>query len=320
MSGNSIFSPGFEGDHKVGKQGTGTSKAGTGETSIVIELDKELLTKEHYLHVKATQARTTPATSCDVRKVFKSVVLNLTGGPNSGDRFSMSGHVADALFRLTEEQPNPEIDLTNGTAEYLIGLHHLLDGSHLDLISAVRMGLYTGARLTLVLNGTDNQLFTGGTAAGNVDVEVDVKARDYQSILQLDHFEKIGTFSNHCVGNSYNVNGTGAQNPIDVECGIQRNRFVILCAFDNTGAPSDGVIGDVSFTVGSVKREYSFKELRRATVNKRGVDQVGLVVIDMGDNPANFTPANVKKAKIEWTALAAGRLEVAPAFIKPLTE
>lgn len=313
--GYSDFRKGFEQRRSVDN---GVATSSTAVTPLKLKLNKDNLTSAHIIHLLASQTFSADPTGSDVRRALESVVLELTGGPKAGTVISVGGHMLYEIARFTENQPAPVVSLPSGgtggtaTADWKIDVHHIMDGARNDFQTALQTGLYDGINLTLNFATTANQLFTGGTASGAVDFTVDVEARDFPVFPAQPNLAQVAS-AQQIIG-KFTKTATGAGDGDDVllTSGSNKTRFLFLEARNGSGVLSDVIVGNVELQVGNWIYKTSFTKLQADNVHKRGYDVTGFAVVDFGDDPMGWLPLeNIKDARLKWTALAAGTLNVA---------
>lgn len=302
----------------------GTATSSTAVVKLPLKLNSDNITAAHIINIAASQTFSADPTGSDVRRAIDSIVLELSGGPGAGTRISLDGYQIYDLARVTESQPSPDVFLpssgTGGTATALwsIDVHHILDGARNDFQTAINTNLST---LTLTINFTTtaNQLFTGGTASGAVSFTVDVDAIDYPLIPDQPNLGLIASGKHVAMSFNKTVTGAGAQDAFIFDSGNNKTRFMMMHAFDASGNPSDDIVDELELSVGNWIYKTTWDKLRQAGVHSRGLDVIGCALFDFGDDPMGFLPlVGVKDARIKWTALAAGTVNLAQDRQEPM--
>ncbi len=309
--GGSIFSKMPHGRRNVAN-GNGATNVANGQISL--DLNKDFLTEEHIVTLSIAQAFTGAPTSSDVRRFFSKLEI----ASNEGTIFTAGFDQIYDLMRFAEMASAPQIVLgMAATANFSFTLHHSNDRATLDLLTALQTANFSTLRLILTIAPDASNGFIGGTGPGVATYQVAVDTEEipdpaFSGRSPVDR-QKItyGKARHWCKAmQEVDSNSTAAttQN-ILLECG-GRVRFIAFHTYNTTGALpvlANGIVNTVSLSSNGVDYAVnkSFLALQQANLAKRNFNQVGVAVLDMGDDPKGWIPLeNVNTAKLVYTTLA----------------
>lgn len=280
---------------KVGAASGGVAIA---NGQISIELPKSLLVEEHIVSVFVSQVfATTAPTSSDVRRFFSKVELQ----SSNGTTVSLDGHQFYDFARFTEASSAPSVTygVAGGAAaeaRFSVDLHHIMDEAVCDLVSALRGGNELSS-LTLVLTPAPDAAngFVGGVAPAAAAYTVTVEERALPKLSGKTQADRDMIGYGKAIHNQMSIGeiigGAAVTNQsFKLKC-LGKTRFVMLHTTSVTGgALADGIIDTISWSVPGHDFFVGAKafDLKQDNIKKRGFNQTGVIVLDLGDDPEQW--------------------------------
>lgn len=291
----------------------GSGGAAINNGQIRLELNKDFLTSEHVVNVGVSQNFTGVPTSCDVRRFFTKIEL-IT---NEGTIYTSDGGVLYDIMRFTELSSAPiNVLAATSTSQFSMNLHHAMDNSHADLLTALQTANFSTLSLVLTVAPDANNGFIGGTVpvAALYTVAVDAlqladpsfSGRDAASRNKIV-YGKARHWFKAMAEKSAAVSAASSQEVL-LDTG-NRTRFIILHSYNTTSGVNvlaDGIIDTVNLNVNSVDYIANRKAInqRQRNIADRGFNQVGVHVFDFGDDPKAWIPLeHVNTAKLLYSTL-----------------
>lgn len=296
--------------------------AAVGGASMRLQLNRDWLVAEHKVNVQVSQVYAGgDPTSVDVRDFISTVSLETS----DGRRVFLTGAQAYDLGRFTESASNVVSDLTVASASWAFEIHHENDGALLDLLTALRSNEFTTIDLVLTFAADAANGFKGGIAPAAAAYNVQVESYD-REMLTDEQFGSLLGVAKHYQASIGAAAGAAAGQQADVQLVTgNRSRFLTMHAYDTTGAVpvlADGIIGNVRVNING--RDYRVTDgvaIQQDNVAKRGFDQVGVYVVDFGDDENGFLDLSaINQARIQWDVAAGAPAGWAVDFAQDYTQ
>lgn len=282
------------------------SGSAVGGGTLRLQLNRDWLIAEHVVNLSVSQAYTGVPTSVDVRDFVSSVAIETS----DGRRLFLSGAQVYDLGRFTESASLVQSTLAaTSLANWSFEIHHENDGALLDLFTALRSNELTTLDLVVTFASDANNGFKGGTVPLVATYNVSVESKDYKMLDSVQFGYALGSFSHWQEKQELANSVVGATQEFQIITG-NRTRFLMLHCYDTTPAGpdvlSDSIIGNIRVSVGGEdKVKTTFLDTRKQNSATRGFNQVGVCVLDFGDDENGWLDIDkVNQAKVQIDILS----------------
>lgn len=280
--------------------------AAVGGQTLRLQLNRDWLVSEHRVGIQVAQvfAGGDP-TAVDVRDFITSCAVETS----DGRRVFLTGPQAYDIGRFFEDASNVTSDLTVASASYSFDVHYENASALLDLLTALRSNEYTTIDLVITFAADAANGFKGGVAPAAAAYTVQVESGDREMLTSNQFGSLLGVAKHYQTSIGAVVGATaGAQADVQLITG-NRTRCVMMHAYDTTGAVpvlSNGILGNVRINInGRDFRVTDGQGIQDNNVAYRGFDQVGVYVVDFGDDEQGFLDlAAVNQARFQWDVAA----------------
>ena len=283
----------------------------TNNGQVRLDLNKDFLVGEHQINVSVAQSFTGVPTSSDVRRFFSKAELV----SNEGTIFTCDFHQLYDQSRFTEMMAFPIVSLAAAsTAQFSFNLHHNNDESLFDILSALQTANFSTLALLLTVSPDAQNGFIGGTVPLAATYTIGVDSKEFPNMSLSDRaarnaqvYGKARHYFKAMAEKAASLSAASNQEVL-LESG-GRTRFVFLHSYNTTAAIpvlANGIVDKISLSLAGV--DYmgmiDFKNLQQENIAQRGFNQVGVAVIDMGENPKAWIPMeNINEAKLKYSTL-----------------
>lgn len=281
--------------------GSGTTATNLGKISL--DLDRAFLTSELVIGLAVSQGFAVAPSSSDVRRLFSKIELV----SSRGTEFSCSWSSFYDLMRVTESSAAPIVVLgTTSTMKAITDLHFELDGCGMDVLTMVDAAELSSFKLELHISPDAANCFIGGTTPAVANISVTVVAEEYPLMKGVHPFASCAQSVKAMTENSGGAAATNKEVKLDTG---NRTRFILLQAFDTTGAVptlSDSILDAVTFEPEGFRyfSNVPASTIRAQNAAKRSFNQVGCVLLDAGDEVQGFYDLEaVTAAKLKYSTL-----------------
>jgi hypothetical protein len=308
----------------MGRRAFPRSKTGSGATNlnggvIHIDLDRVWLINRYTIAVTISQGFTGVPTSSDVRRFFTQAQLIV----DKGDGQKMNFYAAYDLARLNRAAPAPVVALAaTSTATFMFDLHAQNDSAIGDLVTSLLTGKYSTLALELTVAPDANNGFIGGTVPQVATYSVEVMPHELrdQTPGKRDDVSSGWGQAERAVKQQTSVATTvnGLEYDAILTAG-GKTRFVTIHGFDAAvfGNPTDAIFNNgarITMEVDGFKYfdNTLLSAIRQSNVVDRTVPNVGMVLLDFGDDPHGWVDMrNAKDIKFHLSIPASGNLPAA---------
>jgi hypothetical protein len=281
---------------------------GVAGQTVRIPLNRDNLIAEHTVHFGVNEvfagAGAVLPTSVDPRDFIATVAVE----SSDGRRVFLTGAQWYDFGRLTENTGlvSSAIGASPVTASWNCDLHYENDEALLDLATALRSNELTTLDLVVTFAADVGNGFKGGTigaTAAATTYTVEVETFDYEMLNEEQHGMALGMFAHYQEKQEDAAAVVGAQREFQLITG-NRTRFISLHTYNTTGAVpvlSDTVIGNIRINIGGKdKVKSTWMDTRRVNAMQRGFNNVGVVVLDFGDDERGWMDVDkVAQAKLQ---------------------
>lgn len=296
----------------------GTGGYTTQNGQVKLELNKDFLTSDHRISVLVAQVfATTAPNAFDVRRFFSKIELQ----SNEGTIFSSAFDQFYDAMRYLElaSAPVNYAGVAAGaaaTSSFSFNMHHANDQATLDLLTALQTADFSTLSLVLTCAPDANNGFIGGVAPAAANFTVGVDTHEYQdSAFSGDSAAQRKTINygkarHHFKSMDEKSSASAAASNQEVQLDTGgRTRFLFLHSYNTTSGVNvlaNGVVNQITLNVNgkNVLQGVQFANIQQENVAKRGFNQAGIAVLDMGDDPKGWIRMeDVNTVKLQYSTL-----------------